>query len=86
MLAGPRGTGKGHFFSAMSESEGLLKFLDATWKVEGKRPKPKYASAFAFNFSFSVELGSGFDRLAQFLRDRINEAYSGRQSRQEKFR
>jgi SIR2-like domain len=76
VLAGPRGTGKGHFFSAMSEREGLLKFLDATWKGDGEKPKPKYASAFAFNFSFSVELGSGFDRLAQFLCDRIDKACS----------
>jgi SIR2-like protein len=74
VLAGTRGTGKGHFFSAMSDSEGLLKFLDATWKGGGSRPK--YVSAFAFNFSFSVELGSGFDRLAQFLCDRINKACS----------
>jgi tetratricopeptide (TPR) repeat protein len=85
VLAGARGTGKGHFFSAISESEGLLKFLDATWKVEGKRPKPKYSSAFAFNFSFSVELGSGFDRLAQFLRDRVNKAYSGNKAARNKF-
>jgi SIR2-like domain len=76
LLAGPRGTGKGHFFSAISDNEGLLKFLDATWKVGEERPKPKYASAFAFNFSFSVELGSGFDRLTQFLRDRLSRAYS----------
>jgi tetratricopeptide (TPR) repeat protein len=81
VLAGPRGTGKGHFFSAMSESEGLLKFLDATWKADGERPKPKYASAFAFNFSFSVELGSGFDRLAQFLGDRIDKACSDAESK-----
>jgi len=83
VLAGPRGTGKGHFFSAMSESEGLLKFLDATWKGKWKWSKPKYASAFAFNFSFSVELGSGFDRLAQFLCDRIKEPWS--ETQREKF-
>jgi tetratricopeptide (TPR) repeat protein len=73
VLAGPRGIGKGHFFSALTQFSGILKFLDATWA--GDNPTKPYIGAFAFNLSFSVELGSGFDRLTRFLRDRIADAY-----------
>jgi tetratricopeptide (TPR) repeat protein len=74
VLAGPRGIGKGHFFSALTQDDGLLKFLEATWHEN--REKPKYSAAFAFNLSFSVELGSGFDRLSRFLRAMIESLYA----------
>jgi tetratricopeptide (TPR) repeat protein len=73
VLAAPRGVGKGHFFSALTEDEGLARFLAASWP--GSRPPARYVAAFAFNFSFSVELGSGFDRLTRFLRKRIHDLY-----------
>jgi tetratricopeptide (TPR) repeat protein len=83
VLAGARGTGKGHFFSALSEGRGLCKFLEATWR--GRPRKPKYSSIFAFNFSFSVELGSGFDRLARFLRGQIDAEYRGNPKARKRF-
>ena len=44
-------------------------------RVGRRGEPPAYVGAFAFNFSFSVELGSGFDRLGRFLRDRITKLY-----------
>jgi tetratricopeptide (TPR) repeat protein len=73
LLAGPRGIGKGHFFSALTSGEGLLEFLKVSWNDH--KPSAPYVGAFAFNFSFSVELGSGFDRLARFLRERLEAGY-----------
>ncbi|WP_159007895.1 SIR2 family protein [Bradyrhizobium sp. S69] len=83
VLAGARGIGKGHFFSALTEDKGLLKFLEATWREKWRTPK--YSAAFAFNFSFSVELGSGFDRLVRFLGETIENIYCEDQAARKEF-
>ena len=69
VLAGPRGAGKGQFFSALTERSGLLGFLEASWS--GRTEREPYVGAYAFNLSFSVEFGSGFDRLIRFLHECI---------------
>ncbi|HEY1720295.1 MAG TPA: SIR2 family protein [Magnetospirillaceae bacterium] len=77
VLAGPRGTGKGQFFAALTEKRGLIKFFNAISGQEvGLEPDDSaYIGAFAFNFSFSVEIGSGFDRVIRFLIDRFRASY-----------
>jgi tetratricopeptide (TPR) repeat protein len=72
LFAGPRGVGKGHFYSAVTEFDGVLKFLDASWPLKKEKP---YLGIIAFNMSFSVELGSGFDRLTRFMKAKLQENY-----------
>jgi SIR2-like domain len=68
-LAGARGLGKGHMFAAFGEAEAICDYREAASTEE------ELYGLFAFNFSFSVELGSGFDRLANFLKKQVERMY-----------
>ncbi len=68
-LAGRRGLGKGHFFSALTDHESFLDYATSAGSAE------LIYGLYAFNLSFSVELGSGFEIMAEFMFRRIIEIY-----------
>ncbi len=68
-LAGRRGLGKGHFFSALTDPTSFLDYATSAGSAE------LVYGLYAFNLSFSVELGSGFEIMAEFIYDRIQAIY-----------
>lgn len=79
-LAGRRGLGKGHLFSALTNPDAFLDYAETVAAANGLAPTARFFGLHAMNLSFSVEIGSAFDRMADFMHRRIKAMFVAMQA------
>ena len=73
-LGGARGLGKGHLFSALTNTESFTDYAAVVAKSTGAHVP--FFALHGMNLSFSVEIGSAFSRLCEFIFQCIKEMYA----------
>lgn len=80
-LGGARGLGKGHLFSALTNTESFADYANVVAKSTDERVP--FFALHGSNLSFSVEIGSAFGRLCEFIFQCIKEMYAAESDQSE---
>ncbi len=64
----PKGGGRGSFFSAFDNKDGIGDFIEKSWSGH---EVPHYGTAIFINFSYSKEVASAWDQLANAIGDEL---------------